>query len=276
MRQSWYETAKKNLKDGERLTFYELCYEYEFYGKEPDSDLLTAGVAIMFDMVKSSLEQDIERALKISVRNRRNGLLGGRPKAGNSELQKEQNPTKPNETQENPAVFLGLPNTSTNTITKTNTITSANQDEEVKEKFQIGMYFFEIGVVKVADEVERFWNYYAARGWEVSRGVPVRDKIALAKSWNCNDITSDFIDIRRPFVDLIKSINPEEIVLLSGYVSMIFRETGPGKKLVILKFRQRVCIDLLESKYIKQLVSYFQNLTKKNGCKYDLQYDIRD
>lgn len=277
MRQSWYETALKNLRDGERLQFYEMCFEFEFYGKEPDRNLMSAGVAILFDVAKEALTQDVERALKLSVRNKRNGLLGGRPKSNNNELQNNQNPDKPNETQQNPVGFFGLPNTSTNTITNTNTVTLSKAEVfEEKEKYDIAFYFFANGVVKAVEEMERFWNYYAARGWEVSKGVPIRDRLALAHSWNCNDITTDYVDIRKSYVSLLSAIGCADLVLLSAFISMNYKEIETDKVVVTLKFKERCCIEIMETKYIERLISYFQDMTKQSGKKYTLKYDIRN
>lgn len=114
IRQTWYEAAKRNLSDAERLSFYEVCFAYEFTGVEPTRQSCPySSVLLMFDMVKVDLTKDKEKAMKIAERNRANGSLGGRPIRRSTESNNTQqnitNPEKPNETQKNPAVLSGLP-----------------------------------------------------------------------------------------------------------------------------------------------------------------------
>lgn len=110
MRQTWFESARKHLTDMERLAFYEACFTYEFTGELPTESTCKYGsVLLMFDMVKNDLTNDREKAERISERNRINGLQGGRPRKVNETLQNRENPTKPKETQRNPAVFDGNP-----------------------------------------------------------------------------------------------------------------------------------------------------------------------
>lgn len=110
MRQTWYESAKKHLTDLERLAFYEACFLYEFTGELPTESTCKYGsVLLMFDMVKNDLQQDREKAERIAERNAMNGAKGGRPRKVNETLQEDENPTKPNETQKNPAVFTRNP-----------------------------------------------------------------------------------------------------------------------------------------------------------------------
>lgn len=109
IRQSWYEAAVRNLSDAERLSFYEVCFAYEFNEIVPTRQSCPySSVLLMFDMVKQDLARDAEKARNISERNRANGSLGGRP-AGNRRLPDDTNPEKPSETQENPPLTDGLP-----------------------------------------------------------------------------------------------------------------------------------------------------------------------
>lgn len=110
MRQTWFESAQRHLTDMERLAFYEACFTYEFTGELPtEKTCKYSSVLLMFDMVKNDLQNDREKAERISERNRQNGLQGGRPRKDYGTLQENENPTKPKETQRNPAVFDGNP-----------------------------------------------------------------------------------------------------------------------------------------------------------------------
>lgn len=110
MRQTWFESAQKHLSDMERLAFYEACFTYEFTGEIPsDKTCKHPAVLLMFDMVKSDLQNDREKAERIAERNRNNGQRGGRPQKVYKTPQENENPEKPNETQRNPVGYFGLP-----------------------------------------------------------------------------------------------------------------------------------------------------------------------
>lgn len=106
MRQTWFESAQRHLTDMERLAFYEACFTYEFTGELPTEKTCKYGsVLLMFDMVKNDLQQDREKAERIAERNAINGAKGGRPRRNYEMQQKSENPEKPKETQNNPAVL---------------------------------------------------------------------------------------------------------------------------------------------------------------------------
>lgn len=106
IRQTWFESAQRHLTDMERLAFYECCFRYEFTGEVPTESTCKYGnVLLMFDMVKNDLQNDREKAERIAERNAINGARGGRPRKDYNSLQQQENPEKPKETQNNPAVF---------------------------------------------------------------------------------------------------------------------------------------------------------------------------
>lgn len=106
IRQTWFESAQRHLTDMERLAFYECCFRYEFTGEVPTESTCKYGnVLLMFDMVKNDLLNDREKAERIAERNAINGARGGRPRKDYNSLQQIENPEKPKETQNNPAVF---------------------------------------------------------------------------------------------------------------------------------------------------------------------------
>lgn len=110
IRQTWFESAQRHLTDLERLAFYECCFRYEFTGEVPTESTCKYGnVLLMFDMVKNDLQNDREKAERIAERNAINGARGGRPRKDYNSLQQRENPEKPKETQNNPAVFDGNP-----------------------------------------------------------------------------------------------------------------------------------------------------------------------
>ncbi len=108
IRQTWYETAKAHMSDMARLAFYEACFDYEFTGEVPTTNTCKHGdVLMMFDMVKDTLKNDIEKAERIAERNRINGRRGGRPKNTTEDNKPLETQGNPMETQKNPVVNLG-------------------------------------------------------------------------------------------------------------------------------------------------------------------------
>lgn len=143
IRQTWYEAAKRNLSDAERLSFYEVCFAYEFAGVEPTRQSCPySSVLLMFDMVKIDLAKDAEKAKRIQERNRLNGSLGGRPAArrveSNETQQDATNPQEPNETQKNPSVLSGLPLHYT-TLHNTTTTSSSERQPVLDQDFFEGV-----------------------------------------------------------------------------------------------------------------------------------------
>lgn len=56
-------------------------------------------------------------------------------------------------------------------------------DEVAKEKQRVfEIFYFEKNFIEPKNEVERFFDYYTANGWQ-RNGATIRDKIALAKLW---------------------------------------------------------------------------------------------
>lgn len=276
MRQSWYEAAVKNLKDGERLCFYELCFRYEFYGEEPENpDLISTGVMILFDVAKEALQMDMEKAQRISMRNRRNGILGGRPKTSENDAKNDetqQNPTKPKRNPKNPDGFFGLPYTYNTTNNTTNTLHVSAEDFEKRERFLIGLIFFSNGAPDVARELEKFYNYYDARGWEVSKGLPVRDRVALARTWRIEGADGRFVEERVMYAGFVNCLECDELELLTKFHSM---EVNDNEAVISLNFYSKKCMELLEEKYIRRVVAWFNLKEQQTGKKYQLKYSLK-
>ena len=76
MRQSWYESAVKNLTSMEQLAFFRACFEFEFYGKEPTSeDCPFSSVHLMFDMVKEVVDDmEVYKLIKREVPRKKSEL----------------------------------------------------------------------------------------------------------------------------------------------------------------------------------------------------------
>lgn len=263
MRQTWYETAKKNLQPGERLRFYELCFEYEFSDIVPEADAPFAA-RLLFDMVRADIDADKAKAKERAERARQNGAAGGRPKTTKVNS-KDKNP-------ENPVGFLESYNTNTSTHTRTQqNIVSPQppqgENEDTHTLFTICLDFFERGCNNPVGEGQKFWNYYAAMGWKTKSGGEVVDRIALAKAWRLPDCSRNAMRSRAPYADLMHKANPVELCLLSDFVSMSRNATD---KRVEIVFEERSTAILLDKKYMPALRQWIPK--EPDGTTYELTY----
>lgn len=286
MRQTWYDAAKKRMKEGERLAFYEMCFEYEFYGKVPEEELFNFdGALLLFEVVKDALDADRNKADNIALRNRRNGMLGGRPRKSDREdparqddLSNSTNPEKPSDNPENPSGYFGVSTTlhyTTQQDKAQNRSLSLRRrkrhtDMERYERFCVMFVFFCAGAIDPAAETELFYNYYGARDWKASGGVVIKDRVKLAQTWNIKDANPGLIAARDIYSGLIRAIDPEEPELLTDFVAMVKDDAA---KHVTIRMRNSTALqDILEQRYLAPLSVYFRDVLKLDG--YSLFYNI--
>lgn len=256
IRQTWYETAKKNLKPEERLRFYESCFEYEFGDSEPADDLPFAA-RLLFDMVKDEIDKDKERARIKAETSRRNGRQGGRPKLTEVSTD-EENPTKP-------TGLFKTSNIQNNTQQNTTEHNNDSVDEDTHKFFECCLILFERGCSNPEAEANTFWNYYASLGWKTKNGGDIVDKLALAKAWRLSEISTPAIKRRRPWADLIREVKPTELDLLSQFVDMT--KDQDTKQVIVTMQTKEVCM-IFENKYIWKAKTWFM----KWAPGYSLQY----
>lgn len=206
IRQTWYETAKKHLSEAERLGFYEMICNYFFYNEvSKPEQVVSVAVSMLFDMVKPTIEQDKTKADNIRIRNTINGAKGGRP-TNNTNSQEN---IKPNETQENPSETQkkAIYNNNNNNNNNSNLFVSKKNETEHTEtetKFLVSLSFFESGVKDPIKEGSKFWNYYAARGWELPQGGKIVDIVALSKTWRTDEPIKGLQNARKWATDIAK------------------------------------------------------------------------
>lgn len=281
IRQTWYEAAKKRMKDGARLAFYETCFEYEFYGREPEEELFAHDDAmLMFEMVRDDLSRDMVKAENIAMRNRRNGMLGGRPPKGSNNAVNPVENDKPKETQENPKNPDGNfgPSTTLHYTTLHNNKEVSlsvkkqmhrHKDTDKYDFFRCLFIFFYSGAVDPAAEALKFYNYYEARDWQVGRGQPVKNKVALAKTWEIKDVNPGLISSRQMYAGLIEAIDPDELELINDFVAMI---KDDKQKTITIRCKNGNRIQqILEERYLSPMTMYFFQVLKLDG--YNLFYN---
>ena len=258
IRQTWYETAKKNLKPEERLRFYESCFEYEF-GDESPADDLPFAAKLLFDMVKDEIDQDKSKARMKAEVSRQNGQKGGRPKVTEVSID-DNNPEKPSGLK----ITSYIQNTTQQDTTLHN---SASFDEDTHKFFECCLNFFERGCSDAVAEVNTFWNYYASLGWKTKNGGEIVDKVALAKAWRLNEISTPAIKRRKPWVDLLREVKPVELDFIRDFVDMT--KDQESKQVTVTMVNRETCM-LFEKDYIKNARIWFQ----KWAPGYSLQYRV--
>lgn len=282
MRQTWYEAAKKRMKEMERLAFYEACFEYEFYGILPDSEpelFPFDSALLMFDVVRDDLQRDAEKAETIAMRNRRNGMLGGRPRK-QQEVSESTNPQETQNNPENPRGNFGVYTTLHYTTLQKDPDKSVSlarrkkrhTDRERYDFFRILFVFFYSGAIDPAGEAAKFMDYYSARDWQVGRGQKIKDRVALARTWDIKDAEPGLISSRKMYADLIEAIDPEEPELLTHFVAMV--KDDEAKQVTIRCNSGHILPNILESKYLAPMSVYFRDILKLDG--YTLMYQQVD
>lgn len=262
LRQTWYETAKANLQPEDRLRFYEACFEYEFNDLAPANDLPFAA-RLLFDMVKNDLDGDKSRAAERAERNRRNGLLGGRPKS-NGLQQVSENPDKPSGIS-----GLHIQNNTKQNSTEQNNMSLEGDNEDTHTFFDCLLNFFERGCSDPYAEALKFWNYYAALGWKTAAGGDIVNRFAMAKAWKLRDCSKALMVQRRKYAELMHKITPTETILISGFSGMF---TDNDKNVIELIVSDKIFIDTLEGKYLTQVREWMPK--SADGKAYTLQYRI--
>lgn len=259
LRQTWYETAKKNLKDEERLRFYEMCFEFEFFGNLPDGDAPFPS-RLLFDMVRDELQRDKDKAAERSERNRLNGMKGGRPKSNIVEPETE-NPEKASGLFRNP-----INNNIKQDTTKPDT---ECKGEDAHTYFNVCLLFFENGTSEPVEQTRLFWNYYAAQGWKTKGGAQIVDRMALARAWRLPDCSKRRMQERAPYADLMHKANPVEVELLGSYVNMV---RDAASKSVCISLASKAAILLLEQKYMQALRAWIP--VDDAGKPFELKYNV--
>lgn len=127
------------------------------------------------------------------------------------------------------------------------------QKEVQAEREQIENLFFFRNYRNPKQEAERFFNHYEAVGWRRNGGLPVKDRLALARSWRPRDETpampQEFLSAWECFYQ--KSLAPE-LLSIRGV------EEDPHQKIMLLK----VGNDL--SEYIDANKPAFVNFIREN------------
>lgn len=89
-------------------------------------------------------------------------------------------------------------------------------------------------------------DYYAARGWNVSKDIPAVDKVALCRLWKPENVNEILRVNRRPYCDILQAIDAEDDCLITAWLDM--------RKLPErwwLKYNSVEPYELLNTKYLR-------------------------
>lgn len=262
IRQTWYETAKKNLQSADRLRFYEMCMEYEFYGNEPDADA-EFSARLLFDMVRSDIDADKEKARLRADRSRSNGAKGGRPKL-----------TTINSSDNNPVGFSETQKTSNDNNNNQYTTLHNNECQHDTEDshmlFNVALLFFEKGCSDPCKEANVFWNYYESLGWKTKGGGEIVDRLALAKAWRLSDCSKVAMRNRTDFAKALHLANPTELILIEEFVSMV---KDAASESVVITFQTEASAYTFDMNYLKKIAARWLPV-RADGSYYNVSYTI--
>lgn len=260
IRQTWYEAAKKNLQEIDRLRFYEACLEYEFYGNAPVG--LPMAVQVLFDVIVNDIDRDREKTAARAERNRINGMKGGRPPKSNITQQDTKTQMVFSVSEKKP---ITLHNTTTYNTTQQ---VVSNTTEDTHTRFFILLDFFERGVASPSEELERFWNYYAAQGWQTKNGAQVIDKQALARVWKPAALSAQLMKSRALWAQLVRKTGENsDTTFITDYIGC----KQDGRELMIT-MKSEVIPQLLETQYITVLRDFVKSLP--GGDRLTVKYYI--
>lgn len=205
LRDDFYPQIKM-LTMEQRGILFTAIYSYELGEELPEMDPLTE---MCFGFIKSSLDANAEKYESRCEINRENGGKGGRPRNNRTVLEENQKnrmvsketewlSEKPNgfqnnrtvldENDENPNETIGFSENPIDIdIDSDSEFDSVSESDSrgASERERFFEIFFFMNFQNPLSEVDRFVNHYSANGWcRANSTTPVKDRIALARSWS--------------------------------------------------------------------------------------------
>ena len=167
---SWFD-AIETMPEAAQSEAYRAVLTYALRGEE------TAKQGPMTKLIMAMVRPVID------TNNKRyeNGCKGGRPKTEKPNHNQNETKTKPNHNQNETTsqVWLG-DNVNVNDNVNDNVISLSFEERE--RIFEI--FYFERNLATAKEECEKFINHYEANGWcRGNSDKPIKNKVALAKSW---------------------------------------------------------------------------------------------
>ena len=172
-------TTLEELSDDEAGRLMKHLFRYVNDLSPTAPDRITS---LLFTPLKATLKRDLQKWLKRSEVNRKNGTMGGRPvKAKES----EQNPIKPNGLLINPKKPVRDSDSDSDSV-------SVSEKEVLKKEGKRQSRFQPPSILEVENFIlekkyqsiiaERFVNFYASKNWYVGKNK-MKDWRAAASGW---------------------------------------------------------------------------------------------
>ena len=237
IRREWFERATQLLPDAqERLSFYEAIIDYSL---NKQAHMLSGAPAIMFEMVRSAIEEDQERYAAKCVRNRNNA---------------KRKPVAASGSQWQPLAPTTTPTTTTTTTPTTTPTTTLSSTDIEKEKFLIVGIFFNRGAIDCIQEATTFWNYYDSLGWRNNKGAAIVSKSSAATMWRMQGDTIADATQRNVWYKCFKSCPVHNCAVWTSFERCVVQTDG--KLQVFLNGSDsdtQSLIELLDTKCVAQL-----------------------
>ena len=212
---SWFD-AIEVLPEAVQSEAYRAILSFALRGVETEKQ--GAMTKLIMAMVRPQIEANNKRY--------ENGCKGGRPKA-----EKNQTETKPkpnnNQTETKPK-----PNDNDN---DNDNVFSLSFEE--REKI-LEIFYFDRNLAAAKEECEKFINHYEANGWcRGNSDKPVKNKVALAKSWKVERAETRYPENIRKWLHGCY-LKARELGLQAWQIFEVKRINFEGDKLVVQCSRQ--------------------------------------
>ena len=292
-REEWLDKARQLLPNpADRAEFYE-CMMCKAFGREiqqPTNPIVLA----MYTMAEGAIAADIAKYERKCERNRENArqrfATSGTQSLPVAATGTQSLPVAATGTQSQPVAATGTqsqpldtsiststststsPSTSTSTSTSTTSLSNevGKSNSEEKERFFVYMSLFSRGVMNLQQEVDAFWNYYAALGWKNNKGAPIVSKPAAAAMWRVKNDTAISTPEREIWAKAFKSSTWLNPIIWTSYSSMKVRENDSVRELVITLTMSEEQVKALEEhceKQLRALMRYYSCTSLSYVCR---------
>lgn len=255
IKKEWVEKANKLLPTAEaRCEFYEALFA-DAFGQER-KPIQDAAAAIMYEMCKDTIQDDLRKYEERCERNRANA------QSTRSHSQPLA-PTRSHSQQVAPNINI-KDKSIKDTNVSINTSPLTPQGAAEKEKFDCIGIFFNRDADDPVRECEEFWNYYDALGWHNSRGAEIVSKTSAAKGWRMKGDAATDLQYRECYYKAMKDATTDPRIWTDYIKIELSVDTA------ILYIKTNKMRDLLE----KQCMPNLQALCKEIGAQ-QLEYRIK-
>lgn len=246
----WFTAASDVLSRSDLAEVVLRSVEYVF-GLDglPDAK---AQVALVFAMVRPSLDSDIAKYLERCARN-----------AANARSQRQRVVASGSD-----SVPVGANTTTTSTTTTTTTPTTTPslypERSEEKERWLLYGYFWSTGSKAISQELDAFWSYYESLGWKNNKGAAIVSKEACARMWKRQFETGAAPNGADAWVRAVKTCKIADYGVFNCYLGAEREEAGA---VVRLRCKESFLASLKAA--VPNLERYLQSLWRVSAVRFE-------